>query len=245
MQTRKNLCDLGRLRQVTYFSKILETYYVKLIKYGIYTDVYDYKKVRALFRYNRGTYIKRTTGKKQAFSLSRAREKIYRIVEANTIREKKARKRTVFVTLTTADQISDYKESNKKIKAFIRRLNKYLGYKSKYIIVPELHKSGAIHYHAVFFNLPFIPVEKLRYEIWTFGYVDIQIPKNIKKIGAYLSKYLTKNFHKNTPLHTKLYFTSRGLSYPHTTFTDCIPQGKLTDSEVVLTPQYIKYTIYE
>lgn len=242
MKTRSQRIVQAKLRH-SRLSNIIDFYYVKTIDYGIYTHITDYKKVRCRFKQNRRTYTTKKDARKQASSIKRAKDRVYQIVEANRKAFKKRGRKNVFFTLTTKDQLKDYKESNKKIKAFIRRLNKYCGYPIKYIIVPELHESGAIHYHGVFFNLPYIPVKTLRYNIWKYGYVDIQLPKGIKSISRYLTKYLTKDFQENTPVNTKLYFCSRGLSYPQTRFSDQVPRGKITEDGVLITPNYLAYTI--
>lgn len=244
MKTRSQLLVRAKLRH-SRLSNHIDYYYVKTVKYGIYTDIQDYKKIRIRFRSPKRTYTTRLENTKSTFSLRRSRETIYRLAEANkTCHHRLKGQRTIFFTLTTKDQIKEYKQSNKKIKSFIRRLNKYCGYSIKYLIVPELHQSGAIHYHGIFFNLPYIPIKKFKEDIWTHGYVDLQFPRRIKNISAYIAKYLTKDFNSAVPVNTKTYFCSRGLSYPQVDFTDTPPSGKITEKGVFLTPHYIKYTIY-
>jgi len=221
-------------------SKVNRVYYVKNVYYGSYCDTYDYRTVKVSFKSNRGDYKKKKQSKKSDFSVYRARERVYRIVRANEERQKKSKRKSVFFTLTTKDQITSHKQSNAKIKGFIRRLNHYLGYKVKYIIVPELHKSNAIHYHGVFFNLPFIPVRVFSRDIWTHGYTDIQLPRKIRNVASYISKYLTKDFQANTPKNTKTYFCSRGLKLPQEDFTDRYPEDILSTDEVSIHQQYLK-----
>lgn len=222
-------------------SKAIRYYFIKNIEYGAYIECYDYNKVQIAFSSQRESYEKAKTGKKRDFSVKRARATLYQIAEAN--RGRHGQYREVFFTLTSKDQSKEYKESNAKIKTFIKRLNRYAKRAIKYIIVPELHKTGAIHYHGIFFNLPYIPVRYFKERLWKYGFVDLQVAKDVKNTSAYIAKYLTKSYHNSTPLNTKLYFTSRGLFRPTVTFTDQRPQGKLSVEALAFTKYYqkIKY----
>jgi len=206
--------------QDRYNNRIIRLYDTKNIWYGAYQDRFEYKGIRLTHVSQRVNYKKNRSGTKKDFSITRARETLYRLVTANVGRH--GNFKPIFFTLTTASQISAYKESNRLIKAFVRRLNQYTGFPIRYVIVPELHKSGAIHYHGVFFNLPFVDIKHFRHELWKQGYVDLQVPRKIKSVGAYISKYMTKSYSFNTPLNTKLYFTSRGLIRPTVDF-DNVP----------------------
>lgn len=42
----------------------------------------------------------------------------------------------------------------------------------KYLCVIERMESGRIHYHVLFFNMPYVPVEKIA-DIWGHGLVKI------------------------------------------------------------------------
>jgi len=94
-------------------------------------------------------------------------------------------------------------------------------------MVPELHKSGAIHYHGVYFNLPFIWVETFKNKIWKYGAIDLQVSRKIRDTASYLSKYLTKDYTKKTPKNTKMYFMSRGLIQPTEEFTSLPPRDTI------------------
>jgi len=223
--TKNNTRSSVFFKLVDFDDRIIRVYKTKNIYYGLFQDRVEYKKTLVTFTSQRENYKKNRTGTKQDFSLTRARENLYRLITCNVKRH--GNFKPVFFTLTTASQVSMFKESNRFIKAFIRRYNNYLGYKIKYVIVPELHKSGAIHYHGVFFNMPYVDVRFFRYQLWKQGYVDLQLPRKIKNVGAYLSKYMTKNYSESTPLHTKLYFTSRGLYRPTVDYQNSPICGKV------------------
>lgn len=239
-KTRALRVKLVQLAQ-TQFSNVNKVYYIKNVYYGRYCDTYDYRTVKVSYKQAERTYRPPRPYKRSDFALARAREKLYRIVIANTERFANSKKtRTVFFTLTTKDQIKDHKESNKKIKSFVRRLNEYCGFKIYYLIVPELHKSNAIHYHGIFFNLPYIPIRTFSREIWGYGHTDLQLPKSIRNIASYISKYLTKSFSENTPKNTKTYFCSRGLIQPKEDYTDSYPSGIIETHEITVHRAYLK-----
>lgn len=86
---------------------------------------------------------------------------------------------TKFMTLTFKDNIQDVKYTNVEFKKFIKRLNYYLYNEKKqnlkYLAVWEKQKRGAIHYHIIFFEFPFININDLQ-RIWGNGFVvDYQI----------------------------------------------------------------------
>jgi len=203
-------------------STIKRLYTVKNVYYGSHIESTEYFKVQATFNATRLDYSKAQSGQKKSYSLRRAKDRIYKLIEANIGRF--GDYKPIFFTLTTKDQCTEYKQSNRKIKALIRRLNLYTKLEIKYVAVPELHTSGAIHYHGVFFNLPFIDIQYFYNYLWGYGHVDLQVSKSIDSMGAYLAKYITEDFSVNTPLHTKTYMASRGLYTQVDVYTTEIPQ---------------------
>lgn len=227
MKTRDRIVNSWQF-QNSKWSNVIRVYYIKNTRYGAYCDSIEFNKVQVTFKNTRENFDKSRENKKTARSLWRSRERIYHLVEANVSDEHKP----VFFTLTQSDQEKDLKTSNKKIKAVMRRLKAYLGYKPLYIIVPERHKTGAIHYHGVFFNLPYVDVRTFRYEIWREGYVDLQLPRKIKSVARYLAKYLTKDTLDNLPINEKSYFCSRGLVIPTCEYTVDPPCGIVKTLEI-------------
>jgi len=219
-------------------------YYTKKVTYGAYIDYYDYHKIKITYKTTRDHPRKATEGIKRHYSMSRTRERLYRIIEANIGRH--GNEKPIFFTLTSADQCTELKESNKKIKVFIRRLNTKIKKQIKYIIVPERHISGAIHYHGIFFNLPFIHIRVFRHEIWKYGYVDLQIPRHkIKSVALYLTKYLSKEQKQPQDLNQKSYFTSRGLYRPIEEFDTPPLTGTLNIVDFNIIKDGVKYKIYD
>ena len=126
--------------------------------------------------------------------------------------------KTKFVTLTFKENIQDITQTNTNFKYFIQRLNYHL-YNTKiqslkYIATWEKQKRGAIHYHVIFFDFPYIAKETLQ-KLWTHGFIKInRIDVDSKENrGRYLSKYFSKDLelkeHKK-----KAFFKSQNLKLP-------------------------------
>lgn len=219
-------------------SSIKRLYTHKNIYYGSYIESSAYNKVQVTFNSSRVSFTKARVGSKKSFSLYRAKDRVFKLIESNVYRF--GNYKPIFFTLTTEDQLSEYKQSNRKVKAFVRRLNLHTKIKLKYIIVPEKHKSGAIHYHGVFFNFPFVDIKYMHSYLWGYGSVDLQIARGVNSVSAYCAKYITEDFNVNTPLHTKTYFTSRGLFQPQTDFTASPPTGTLYELDTYIGINLIK-----
>jgi len=199
----------------------------RAIRYGKYVDIYEYEKP-----YLRGYQIKKPAGrvfskpeseKKTDFSLNRAHTAIRRIVNANPNLDK-------FVTLTFADWVNlsahsskglnfeyvgnneDIAQCNQVFMKFCQRLKHVVSENLQYFCVPELQKSNTVHYHFLA-DLPFLEAPKLA-NIWRYGFVKINRVDKVSNIGAYVSKYLTKDNSKEKLSNKKAYFCSRNLKKP-------------------------------
>ncbi len=174
---------------------------------GYFKNYHDAKKV--------GRSSKNTTNEEKTFNrekvLQRARARVRRLVCANPQLNK-------FFTLTFAENVTDLKYANNQFSCFIRRLNRYLDKIGKdrmqYIAVVEFQERGAIHYHLLC-NLPYISVYKLQ-EIWKNGFVWIKNISNVDNLGAYVTKYMSKDNADERLVGNRCYFTSQGLQEPTT-----------------------------
>lgn len=98
----------------------------------------------------------------------------------------------------------------------------------KYIAIWERQERGAIHYHVIMFNLPFVEAKKLE-EIWKNGFIKINLIKDEDKATGSVSSYLTKYFVKDIAERVrekKAYFSSRNLKKPKEW------KQRLTDDEI-------------
>lgn len=125
----------------------------------------------------------------------------------------------IFITLTFAENIKDIKQANNLFTLFIKKLTYFLTKSKKsalkYLAVIEFQKRGAVHYHIIFFNLPFIiNIYDEMKRIWGYGFVIVKSLKNIDNIGSYITKYMTKDFNDQRLAGNKAYFVSRNLIKP-------------------------------
>jgi hypothetical protein len=128
-----------------------------------------------------------------------------------------------FLTYTFQENVIDVAVANPIFTNYIKRLN-YHTYDSglsslKYVVVPEFQKRGAVHYHAVFFNLPMIN-SKREFEtgeaasLWGQGFIKKKNITEIPNVGLYMTKYMTKDAADRRLVGKKKYFSSRGLIKP-------------------------------
>jgi hypothetical protein len=194
---------------------ISKSYNKKIVVSGDIIEVYNYKndilcgyidkKKNSKGRQAVAKYEDKLLNRKK--TLQRNRRDIRRLVNCNIQENSK------FITLTFADNITDLKQANYEWKKFKQRLETKIGYKLQYLVVIEFQKRGAVHYHCVMFNLPYIQNNKLR-EIWGNGYVKINKIDNVDNVGAYVCKYITKDNEDDRLIGQKMYFASRGLKKP-------------------------------
>ncbi len=138
-------------------------------------------------------------------SSERAKLKIRRLVQGNMYKYKETPK---FLTLTFDRQIEDLKTANKEFTNFIKRFDRYLGYKVRYVAVPEFQKNGRVHYHMILFNSTFIAGIFIEKRIWKNGGTNIQTTYKTKGLCTYMSKYISKSFQDVRYKGHKRYFFS-------------------------------------
>jgi hypothetical protein len=149
-------------------------------------------------------------------SLRRARREVRRLINSNVNRYYDSRDRPIrpkFLSITFKENVTDLEQANYEWKKFRQRLEYELKQRLKYLVVVEFQKRGAVHYHATLFNTPYLPRGMLA-EKWGQGYVKINAISKVDNIGAYVSKYMQKEFDDERLRGEKCYFTSRGLYQP-------------------------------
>lgn len=93
----------------------------------------------------------------------------------------------------------------------------------KYVVVPERHKNGAIHFHAIFENIDSFTLKKTKIKQdgrdvftmtdWRFGFSNVKfIDSNRIKVATYITKYITKDMIQIE--NKKRYWCSHNLSIP-------------------------------
>lgn len=243
---------MGRFNNSNTIDFDAEIYRLENIDYSLYGD--DAEIVRAncfelIEKYKAAKKERYIKNKKR--SVNRAINKLFRYAELNAFQYKDCYGKAIkpcMVTLTFRENMQDFDYANKQFTNYIKRLNYYVyGYKCsdlRYVAVTEFqtknfHITGrhAIHFHILFFNLPFINLkdDKIRGEwnsLWTEGECpDIKckdMPNNAEGIAKYITKYMTKQFYFDINCSDskrfvydpdvwedkKIYFASRNLIKP-------------------------------
>jgi len=156
-------------------------------------------------------------------SLKRAKRDLRRLINANH-GQYGDQFTSKFLTLTFKENIQDIKQANYEFKKFIQRLNYYcFGVKKnniKYTCVVEFHKRGAVHYHVIIYNMPYIKANDIA-NVWGNGFIKINKIDDIGNVGAYVAEYLGQaekgqghDIEDDRLRGQKSYFSSKGLFKP-------------------------------
>lgn len=151
-------------------------------------------------------------------SMYRTRRTLRRLIDANSGAYFESGKVIPdrFVTLTFKENVQDLTRANREWNRFVDRFNRKFytrGY-LKYVGVPEFQKRGAVHYHALFFNMPFLQeAHKKIWASWGHGFV---FREDVKKgsVTRYMSKYIEKGFADPRLKNRRRYLAARGLKRP-------------------------------
>jgi len=188
---------------------------------GQYLDVRRFDNGFQLFplRLNRELHKKQLsedTDRSLLSSMYRAKRRLSSLVTENSFNNPNS----LFVTLTYRDNITDFDHSIACLKSFYRKFSyRLFGSYSNlaYVTVHERQKRGAIHFHSLFFNLPFkTNIKALIRSSWSYGFISAKSVDNFGDIGSYMGKYLVKDFKKTGVFNRKSYFISKGLKQPIT-----------------------------
>jgi len=249
--TRAQKVENYKVRSSVAGGNISKVYYKHGVVYGNYFDLRIYKDVKTTFKYDRENNAKGKSGGKRDDSVARARVALYRLITANI--GKHGRFKAIFATYTFARNITDIETANLRFKCYIASLTEYVGYRPKYVCVPETQERGAWHFHVVFFNLPKIDF-KVNDKLWRQGEtaVNMQFVRGIRDIGAYCSKYLSKEMIITRGINKKVYYTSRHLIRPFDVFEQDVIDNILIGGTFRVLSSFegdnysqIKYKLYE
>lgn len=194
----------------------LQPYQRRLIRSGNVVELYDYEKsvIRGSGGARRGRANQAFTSmevkqENRSKTANRARTKVRRIINANPQLNK-------FLTLTFAENVTDIDFAYMSLGSFIKCLNRrYPGF--QYVCVIEFQKRGAIHFHLLC-NLPFVDVNALA-KLWGHGFIKLNRIDNVDNVGAYVTKYMTKDNMDERLIGRRSYSMSRGLNAPQV-YTD-------------------------
>lgn len=203
--------------------------YKKLVISGSIVELCEYEKPNYYDYQSNSTGKTLSSGedgadeKSKESSMFRAKAKIRHLISANvgayTYGNRNKKSRSLMITLTFAENTTDLTAANYQYMLFIQRLNDYCfgaeKSKLKYVVVIEFQKRGAVHYHAILFNLPHLKnVYKEIKSIWKQGRVYISPVGNAISAARYVTKYITKELGDKRLRGRKRYFSSNGLHEP-------------------------------
>lgn len=193
----------------------LQPYQRRLIRSGNVIELYDYEKpvIRGSGarrgRANQAFTSKETKQENRSKTANRARAKVRRIINANPQLNK-------FLTLTFAENVTDIDFAHTALDRFIKRLNrKYASF--QYVCVIEFQERGAVHFHMLC-NLPYVDVNALA-RVWGHGFIKLNRIDNVDNVGAYVTKYMTKENMDERLIGRRSYSMSRWLNAPQV-YTD-------------------------
>jgi hypothetical protein len=181
----------------------------KVITSGSVVEIYEYEDGN-LYDYEKKKTVRRSDVEpedwqgKEDGNLRRARQHVRRTIWTNFNYYSK------FLTLTYVENMQDYEQFKMDWQRFTQNMKRH-GYKLKYLYVLEYQERGAIHAHVVVFNREIIPFKVIE-NAWKRGFVYINKIRDIKNLGAYVCKYITKQSLAAYGSHT--YHVSRGLEKP-------------------------------
>lgn len=150
-------------------------------------------------------------------SKNRTIQKVYEVVRSNMWE--------YFVTLTFDPKKVDsynYAEVSKVLSVWLHHLKERQAPDLKYIIVPELHKSGRYHFHGLIAdigNMKLIdsghktPSGDVIYNLGNYklGFTTATKIKDVSRVSTYITKYITKEL-CTTTVNKKRYWCSRNLN---------------------------------
>lgn len=193
--------------------KTIRSSRARLVISGSKFELYSYEKP---YLYNfpplkRGEGGKKIVRARRADNLAVARRRIQRLISANMEAWGEMPK---FVTYTFAENVTDISSANAEWLRYIRKARQAYG-QLRYLTVVEFQLRGAVHYHTIFFNMPYR--RGLKHHIakqWGQGFVKVKALGKVNDIALYVSKYLTEDTSDERLAGKKAFFCSRGLHKP-------------------------------
>lgn len=186
-------------KDVLYNSRV-KIYPNDILKYTVFNKlIFNPDKAELINKINkRDDYTKSDNPVTRDDSLKRSKDKIFDISFINGDLWQ------YFITLTLdKSKIDRYdkKEINKKLKTWLNNMVKR--YDFNYIIIPEYHKDGAIHFHGLCsgnnLKLTYVKTDNKCRKVynlnnWNLGFsTAIELDNNRTAVSAYITKYITKD----------------------------------------------------
>lgn len=180
---------------------------------------HNYSSSKGIFR-GRGVSTKPTTDKKKYENLYKSKQRLIDLVYCNSL----VSPWEYFVTLTFDPQKVNSYDYDEVVLAMHKWLDniKHQNRNLKFILVPELHKSGRVHIHGLFKDCPNLKLvdsgkrknccKIYNIENYRYGFTTISEIKNQEAVSVYMAKYMTKELLNISGRHS--YWCSQKLERP-------------------------------
>jgi hypothetical protein len=155
---------------------------------------------------------------------------------------------TVLMTLTIAENIQDLSVANRKFHDFIKRYGYLTKAKLAYLGVPEHQERGAVHYHVLFFNLPYVPnIHEATTDCWREGFIFGTTQGDIQKVTNYLLKYVQKSVSvgQQHEKNKRRFLTSKGLKRPLSSLDEEVARTTLINLPKPKSIKHVEFTDHE
>jgi len=178
--------------------------------------------------YRDNPQFKEQQATKRRDNAQRSRNAFRRLVSANL----RDNENPIFCSFTFNEEFKQLRDTARFFNIFTTRMRRVFGTEFRYIAVPEFQKSGRVHYHALFWGLPFYIASRERQDrtiakIWHKGFVDIIETDGSPKLASYMAKYMTKAVLDPKLWCQKAYFASKNVFRPQV--SKGVPEWWLND----------------
>ncbi|MBE5944216.1 MAG: hypothetical protein E7258_04790 [Lachnospiraceae bacterium] len=141
-------------------------------------------------------------------STRRTKQSIYNISRANTW--------DYFATFTFKEDRYNYDLCKARLTKYLNNLRSRKCEDLEYLAVPEEHKDGAYHFHALLKGVnndvlcASYEKGRLMFKNWNYGISQLESVKDTGKVAMYITKYITKDFVDGVK-NKRRYFCSIGV----------------------------------
>lgn len=227
--------------------------FYRIYRYPLKSDGFKhiyFKRDRSCGGERRQLQVVKPEGERFANNLARAKRTVRDLILCNQF--------DYFCTFTfNAEKVDryNYGECSKKLRRVFNNYKNRYSSDFKYLIIPEFHKDGAVHFHGVVRgirtedltvpeyvwrrNLKTKELEQVpntkKYVDWKYysdklGFFNCSAIKNYEACARYVTKYITKDL-GGLSKGQRLFMSSAGLKRPELVFD-------MDDIPCVFTPQY-------
>lgn len=232
--------------------------YKKIISSGTQLELFEYDKIpnKTEIRKSKDTNLSVYKKKiRRHINGKRASKQLYRILLTNFEDAKEKGEVVCFATFTFPFYV-EYGDAWNIWNTFTKRYKRIVKKNLKYIVVPEFHQSGNLHFHAILINIEkylyddlqaaikrtyAIPEEdfqetnsRVLQSIWATGFVDCISTDASPAIARYLTNYLEESMQDPRLMGKRSFNISHGLKRPTVTSIQIAIDFLFTESDYKL-----------